>query len=351
MGQASRDCMALSGNTSAFATDEKQLIALGKLCIFGQRYEPARVALVKYLALQEPPERKSALLLLVRALLGLNEPDSAEPQVRSLLQDYSYDAEIHFAIDQVIDSAEGVNPFLNERALQLCETQNTLTLPLLLKGRALEGKDASASASVLFSDAIRCVAVAEELGKSWQDAMQQLTAIARQPSWAGTADLAPMQAALARQQMVGGRVPLASLHAHTLSNSTLGPRVVSLTRVTVVLVPFTLWSPSAPEVVRVLATTAPQQLIYAITSWSANTGREDAPSHEILKALNLWRQTLPPHASMLIVPEAELKAFHADSFPTGIVIRDGVVRSNSVLSSQGAERMLLRTLTGPSEKP
>jgi len=54
---------------------------------------------------------------------------------------------------------------------------------------------------------------------------------------------------------------------------------------------------------------------------------------------------------MLIVPDVELSAFHADSFPAGIVIRDGVVRSNSVLSSPGAERMLLRVLTDPAERP
>lgn len=352
MAKASRDCLALSADASAFAGDPKELLDLSELCIFGRQYELARTTLVRYLALPQPPERKLALLLLVRALLGLNEPDSAEPQVHSLLQSYPYDAQIHFAIDQVIDSAEGVNAFLNDRALQLCATQNAETLPLLSSGRALEGKDVSASASVLFADAIRCVAIAEELGKtSSQDVMHQLTAIARQPSWAGTADLAPIQAALARQQMVGARVPLASLHAHVLTGRTLVPRVQSLTSGTVVLLPFTLWSPSASDAVRLVATGAPQQPVYAITSWSANTGREDAPSGEILTALNLWRQALPPHVSMLIVPEAELDAFHVDSFPAGILIRDGIVRSNNVFSSRGAERMLLRKVTDHAEKP
>jgi hypothetical protein len=285
-------------------------------------------------------------------LLGLNEPDSAEPQVRSLLQSYPYDAQIHFAIDQVIDSAEGINVFLNDRALQLCATQNAETLPLLSSGRALEGKDVSASASVLFADAIRCVAIPEELGKtSSQDVLHQLTAIARQPSWVGTADLAPIQAALARQQMVGARVPVASLRAHVLTGRTLVPRVLSLASGTVVLLPFTLWSPSASDAVRLIATGAPRQPVYAITSWSANTGREDAPSGEILTALNLWRQALPPHVSVLIVPEAELDAFHIDSFPAGILIRDGIVRSNNVLSSRGAERVLLRKVTDHAEKP
>jgi hypothetical protein len=87
MAQASRDCLALSGDTSAFATDGKELLALSELCLFGQQYEPARATLVKYLALPQPPERKLALVLLIRALIGLKEPGGAELQVDSLLRD------------------------------------------------------------------------------------------------------------------------------------------------------------------------------------------------------------------------------------------------------------------------
>jgi hypothetical protein len=125
---------------------------------------------------------------------------------------------------------------------------------------------------------------------------------------------------------------------------------LALTGGTVLLLPFTLWAPSTPDVVSDLARFAPQQPIYAITSWKANTGREDVPSNEILTALRSWRQSLPSHVSMLIVPDAELDAFHIDSFPAGIAIRDGVVRSNSILSSPGAEHMLLRALGDPTKK-
>jgi hypothetical protein len=54
---------------------------------------------------------------------------------------------------------------------------------------------------------------------------------------------------------------------------------------------------------------------------------------------------------MIVVPDAELRAFHADSFPAGIAIRDGVVRSNSVLSSRGAERLLIHALMDNAERP
>jgi hypothetical protein len=88
--QAAHDCLALSGDTSRFVDNAKELFALAQLCIFGQQFEPARAAVVSYLALPQPPQREQALLLLIRAFLGLNAPDSAAPQIHSLLDDYAY---------------------------------------------------------------------------------------------------------------------------------------------------------------------------------------------------------------------------------------------------------------------
>lgn len=370
--QAAHDCLSISSDTSAFATNGKELIALGQLCLFGDRYEPARAALVSYLALPEPPERKLALVLLVRALLGLNEPDGAELQVDSLLHDYPYDAQIHYAIDQVLDATEAAdhskNPFQDLRVLQLCQKQNTATLPLLSSGKGLEGAEISASASTLFIDAVRCAGLARSAGAAqkkneWStnpmgmhmaderralvqadDTLQQLAVIAQQPDWAGKADLLPMQAALDRERMVGAKVPLNALHAHVLGSTTVLSATIPLARGKVVLLPFTLWSPSAADVADAVSSRAPQQTIYAVTSWAANTGSDDAPSKMILAALRLWQETAPPHVKMLIVPDAELRAFHADTFPAGVVIVDGIVRSNVPLSSQGAVRVLAQAL-------
>jgi hypothetical protein len=55
IARASRDCRALSSEASSLNADEKELIGLGELCLFGQEYGPARAALTKYLAL---PERR-----------------------------------------------------------------------------------------------------------------------------------------------------------------------------------------------------------------------------------------------------------------------------------------------------
>jgi hypothetical protein len=339
IAQASRDCLALSPDASAYAGDPKELFALGQLCIFGQQFEPARAALVDYLALQQPPQREQALVLLVRAFLGLREMRSAELQVRSLLRDYPYDPPIHAAIDQVIDHTEGAGADMNDLALKLCATQSAVTLPLLASGKPLETKDGSASAATLFGDAVRCAVLARSLKKP--DSLEDLAAIARQPSWAGTADLAQIQAALERQRMVGESAPQRSLHGYLLGTNGLVPRIVSLRRGTVLLVPFTLWSPSTPEITRELVKFTQQQPIYAITSWHANSGREDVRSSAVLEGLRSWQQTLPKKVSILIVPDAVLSVFHSDVFPIGILIHDGKVISNIVLSGEGAERLLV----------
>jgi hypothetical protein len=337
IAQASRDCVALSSDVSSFAGDAIQLFALGQLCNFGQQFEPARAALVDYLALPQPPRREQALVLLARAFLGLKEPGSAEAQVRSLLRDYPYDPPIHAAIDQVIDNTEGAG--LNDLALKLCATQSAATLPLLASGKALEGKDGSASAATLFADAVRCAALADS--SSRPNSLQDLAAIVQQTNWTGTADWALMHAALERQQMVGRSAPLSVLHGYLLGINGLVPRTVSLRYGTIFLVPFTLWSPSTPEVASDLAKLTPQQPMYAITSWHANTGREDVRSSAVLEGLRSWQRNLPKKVSILIVPDPVLSDFHSDVFPVGILIRDGMVLSNTVLSSEGAERLLV----------
>lgn len=342
IAQAARDCLALSPDAPAIAGDAKELFALGELCIFGQQFEPARAALVAYLALPQPPEREQGFLLLARAFLGLNEPETAASQVRTVLLDYPYDARIHAAMDQVIESAEGVDQ--NTLALELCATQNAATIPLLGSGKALEGKDGSVSASRMFADAVRCAAVAASAGKP--DRMAELAGIVNLPLWAGTADLAPMIAALERQQMVGKSAPGSSLHGVALGTNGLVPRTVSLRRRTVVLVPFTLWSPSTPDMARELAKLTPRLPIYAITSWHANTGREDVRSSEVLEGLHSWQRSLPKSVSIMVVPDAVLAEFHGDVFPAGILVRNGTVLANLVLSGEGAERLLVNAWGG-----
>jgi hypothetical protein len=144
--------------------------------------------------------------------------------------------------------------------------------------------------------------------------------------------------------MVGKRVPLPSLHGRSLKQGAFVSRTISLSHGTVLLLPFVLWSPNAVSVAIDLARSVPQQPIYAITSWRANSGGDDVPSRQALDGLRSWQRSMPGRIVILIVPKAELDSFYAESFPAGILIRNGTVLSNGVLSGQGAERLLVNAL-------
>jgi len=348
MARAARDCVALSADSQGLFDVPEQRLALGRLCLFGQQFEPARVALVGYLALPKPQEREAALILLERAFLGLDEVGSAYAQVLSLVQDYPYDGQIHQAADLTISANEGGAPDpgneMNKEAMDLCETQRNATLPLLMQGKGLGDVPASA----LYADALRCVAVARSVGDHGADeTLSKLATIAEEPVWEHTAELALMQQALGRAQMLGKPTPVAALHGHQVNGvGGVTARVLPLGNGTVILAAFTLWSPSAAERIRALVALAPARSVYAVTSWAANTGGQDASSPSVAAALVAWKKTLPAQVPVLIVPNAELQAFHVDQFPAGVAVREGRVDSNSVLGDGGAVRMMVVGMWG-----
>jgi hypothetical protein len=354
--RAAHDCLSLrSAPPMPAPPDPAEMLALGKLCLFGQQFEPARATLVQYLALPSPPERETALVLLARAFLGLKSSGSAATQVLSLFRDYPYDAEIDSTADQAISACETMQPMVVMYALPLCKKQAAATLPLLVQGKPLQGKDGIISAARLFTDALRCSTLAKNAGDPIpNDSLDDLGKIVEQPNWEGTADLPLMQEAMARARMVGQAVPLRILHARQVASSHLViPRVLALRHGTVVLAFFTMWSPSATEAIENLANAAPSANIYAVTSWRANTGETDEPSTEILSLLRAMSQGLPRKFPLLVIPDAELNVFHLDQFPAAVAIDRGIVLSNVVLADQGSIHLAVAGIEpAPSvEKP
>ena len=352
IAHASRDCLSLTAKQASYANNAPELLALGKLCLFGQQYEAARTAAVQYMASTEIKDHELPLLMLVSAFMGLGAPGSAVPQVRSLLLQFPYDAQIHLALDQVIDATAGATPEFNQLALEMCGKQNAVTLPLLTGGHAISGKDASVSADTLFGDAVRCMTLARATGDvSAAGTLEQLQNILDLPAWQASAEQAPMQEALARTKMVGRAAPFTVLQGKVLlANGTLEPRSVSLAHGKVLLIPFALWSPSVVSILQTLILSAPQQNFYAITSWAANTGSTDAPNNNLLLAMRDLRKSLPAHTALLVVPDAELKALHADTFPAGVVVRDGKVAANAPLTGKAWVRLVLLGLHGEAAR-
>jgi hypothetical protein len=360
MTRAAQDCQALTAPPHPVPSDPAQKLALGRLCLFGQQYAQASASLEGYLALLSPPDRETALILLVRAFLGLKSPGSAAIQVFSLFRDYPYDAQIHTAADEAISACEESNPELTGYAAQICKKQADAILPLLLQGKSLQSKEGTISPAALYADALRCATLDRDIdgqtanidSKATDESLDTLAKIVEETAWQHTADLPLMQEALARAQMLGHRSPPEVLHARQLSsNGPLIPRSLLLGRGIIVLVPFTLWSPSAPEILQKVLDAAPSANIYAVSSWNANTGGEDVATPQILSALRELRKRLSPKVTILMVPDAELSAFHIDHYPAGIAIHNGIVLSNVVLTDDGSIRMALRSVHPAGRAP
>jgi hypothetical protein len=341
--RAAHDCLSLTATPPTSPLDPTETLAFGKLCLFGQQFEPARATLVRYLDLPSPPERETALILMARAFLGLKSPASAAIQVLSLFRDYPYDAEIHSTADQAISGCEYTNKMSDSYATQLCAKQKEITLPLLQSGKGLQGKDQTIPPARLFADALRCSQHGLDMdNRSADPSLAELEKVTQQPSWQGTADLLQMQEAMARAEMTGQPVPLPILHARQIrANQPILPRTLALRHGEVVLAFFTLWSPSAISVIQDLADAAPSANIYAVTSWRANTGDDDRPSPAVVSALRILSQNLPRKVPLLVVPDGELNAFHLDQYPAGVAIDEGIVISDVVLADAGSLRMAL----------
>ncbi len=345
MAQAARSCAALQPQAVQFAQQPPELLSLARLCLFGQQFEPARAVLVSYLALPQPPDREAALLL-VQTFLDLKSPGSAAAQEFSLLRDYPFDANIDLSIDTVVGASEAASTELNNSALQLCGKQDEATLPTLESGKALNGADAAVTPEKLFSDAIRCATLDRMSGDiAYIGNLKRLETIAALPAWQGTAQQIPIHEALAQAELATHALPFAAIRGSRLIRDSLLPTTLRLDRDPVLFMPFVLWAPSANSMAHTLALSVPPgQTVFAITSWRANTGNDDVPSPELLQQLKNWQAALPPHISLLIVPDQTLRAFHVAAYPAGIAAGAKQVLYNAPLDSDGSVRLLLLAL-------
>jgi hypothetical protein len=352
VSRAAQACLRLEPAQEEWAKNPDELLALARLCLFGRQYEPARKADLRYLALPAPPEREKAILLLTQVFLRLNDPVNAAAQIFTLELVYPYDAQIHYATDQVIDAGALYNE-ANCSVIELCDDQLKNTLPLLENGKGLLGKESSATPGMLFADAVRCLAIARNLHEgSAQTTATRLERIVQLPAWQKTAELAAMQSALARSEMTGKPTPIETISGKLVNSAgPLRPAGIVLARGTALLVPFALWTPGVLSIVQDFHRTAPRQKIYLLTSWTANTGLADEASKELLDSLRSTAKTLPAKISILVVPDTVLQQFYADGFPAAIIVRDGIVQANLPLDGDAAKRLSLFALDPISPEP
>ena len=366
--------------------DGEDLLAMGKLCVFGQDYEPARHMLIAYTGLPHPKALEVGDLLLARTFIGLESIESAEGEMETLLSSFPYDASIHLGIDMVIDAAAAsdstddlaVIPRLNEQQLPH-------TLDALAHGGSLSGNGDSVDAALLVRDALRC---ADALRRNFKpdDAAKivaQLTAAVSAEPILSSAAYPTIQDALARYALFGQPSPVRTFHATELPASGVPhSRVVLLydpnpaahrivrridathTMIrmtddrTLVLV-FSLAGPASSSAIHDLLARLTQDHIVpglkvvAVTSYAANTG-DDAPNPTVLATIRAFRAGLPANLPVLLVPESELKPFAIDMWPAAALFGGNgrILWLNTLSGSTGSIRQAVREMeSGPPILP
>ena len=359
----------------------EDLLALGKLCIFGQDFDPARRTLIDYLVLPQPKSLELCRLLLTRAFLGLHSTASAESQIESLLSLYPYDASIHLGIDMVDDSAAASDSVDDLLVIgRLNEQQIPHILDALAHGGNVPASNGdSVDSTLLVRDALR---IADALRRSSRQTdadkiLAQVKTDIEAPAILNSAFYPAIHNAVTRYELYLQRSPVRSFHAVTLpATGPLVPRVIPLydpdptahrtvrgsgdhttTRMsddrTLVLV-FSLAGPaSSPAIQHIVNDLAKDHItpglkVVAVTSWAANIG-VDAPTPELLATIRGFRVTLPASLPAYVVPNSELKPFAIDMWPAAILF-DGkgrILWLNTLSGSNGSIRQMERDIEPP----
>jgi hypothetical protein len=358
----------------------EDLLAEGKLCIFGQDYEPARHRLINYIALPQPKASEIGRLLLARAFIGLGSISSAESQMESLLSLFAYDASIHLGIDMVIDAAAAsdgaddlaVIPRLNEQQLPLI-------LEALAHGGSLTGNGDSIDAAMLVRDGLRC---ADALRRNFKpdDAAKivvQIKTLVAAPPIVSSASYAAIQNAITRYDMFEQPSPVREFHgmeltvargniarviplydtnpaAHRIVRGSGSHTIIRMLDDRTLVLVFSLAGPASSDAIhKILDQLAhdhvtPGMKVVAVTSFAANIG-VDTPTPQLFEALKAFRALLSPKLPTLVVPGPLLKPFAIDKWPAAILF-DGKGRIrwlNTISGSDGSIRQMVREVEAP----
>lgn len=363
----------------------EELLAMGKLCVFGQDYEQARHRLIVYTGLPSPKALEVGQLLLARTFVGLGAVDSAEGEMETLLTAFPYDASIHLGIDMVIDAAAASDATEDLAVIpRLNEQQLPHILDILAHGASLTGNGDSVDAAQLVRDALRC---ADALRRNFkpEDAakvvVQLSAAVAAEPIVSSAAYPA-IQDSLTRYNLLGQPSPVRSLQgselpvvgaplartmplfdpnpaAHRIERRVGNSTMIRMTDDRTLVLVFSLAGPASNSAIHdILARLAldhitPGLKVIAVTSYAANIG-VDAPDPTVLATIRVFRGGLPPTLPVLLVPDSDLKPFAIDMWPAAILVdgKGGILWLNSVSGSTGSIRQMARELeSGPPTLP
>ena len=341
-GRAAASCAGTTVESVTAAAGPAELLALARLCLFGQQFARAQTAATRYLQLDLTVGRRSAEELLTQAFLGLHDASNAAIQVRSLLSEVSYDGSLQTLLMEVVGTGALRQGDWMHLTQDLCSAEIRNGLKQLDTGSSFPESDGP-SPSQLYRDTLFCVNVLTLLhSPPSPEVMEDVRHVLTLPAWQVSAEHKPMEEALERCDAEQKRSPVPQLRGVQIGRSGVAvPRSLSLQHGSVLLIPSMLWASDTVRIVSDLASAAPALPIYLVTSWAGNTGGSDQPNPQTTAQLRELAAQLSSKISILVVPDQVLQQFHLDVYPTAIAVVEGTVRAETPLTGETAERMAL----------
>ena len=146
------------------------LYDLAHLCAFGQDWNPATAAALRYLARRAPEHRAQAYAIRIGAYVHLNAIDLAVVTTRQMLRDQPYDAEVAYTLRYMKDYLETAG---KPDALKLAEDEHGRIIDALGKGTPLRAAygDAVVNTGLLYEMAMEAAFFERYAGNDAQAAV------------------------------------------------------------------------------------------------------------------------------------------------------------------------------------
>jgi hypothetical protein len=313
----------------------EDLYDLAHLCAFGQDWNPANDAALKYIARKEEPHRTQAYAISVAALTHINALDLALATTREMLGRQPYDAEVAYTVRHMKDTLEHAG---SPQALTLSKQEHAAIVQALGQPgpfKAMHG-DTTISTGALYASAMELAFLQRFAGDSdaaaaaaaeVEGALEKLTAVSAE-------DQQEIDHVRTQYQMLGKHLPDVQA-TRTLQSATAKPQIDSNFGAATVLVLFSDWCIECRGLmmgVMKFAIENGQTPIHAYgLLYSEDVAADAEDAGKVLHSENEKQLAGTP---TLEVPSQTAKTFGVVDSPLGVVLdSNGTIRFIGVLPS------------------
>lgn len=331
------------------------LYDLAHLCAFGQDWNAANTAAVRYIALKAPEHRTQAYAISVGAFVHLNAIDLALATTEEMLAGQPYDAEVAYTLRYMKDALETA---ADPKALDLAEQEHPKIVDALSKAVPLKATygDAVVSVGLLDEMAMEAAFFERYAGNDTKAAalMADIEQALPQNAPLTAEDRQQIDSVKLRYHLLGTKIePLPVLRSY--KSATAKPKIDTNFGAATVFVVFPDWCVQCRKMMPEMTQFAAADAATPISTYGlvfTQDGETNPP--------DLQKELLGTNA--LEISEDTARAFGANDYPLGIVVDHsgiihfiGVLPADAFTSTGYIGKVLMHipgaSLNSPAESP